>query len=296
MGDRFLDAGESFLNFISTIFQTMASTSKVEGYFTLQELGSDLIDKMSEALMPVAVGLLLIVFCLDLMEKTYQDNFNIQQLIGPFCRLIAGLVAVAACPQILGWLKEISNALLSSVSGAGTDSLKPSTMLNKLLNDPVLTKVASGISSVVNGGINVDDATGEVTGEVSMNIFAYIIIFVKVLPAYLASGLLTIYLLVIAKFRNIEFFIRGAFLPIACADLLSHGLSSSGMRYCKRMLALGAEGAVILAAYRICYQASQDVCSDIGWENSFTLYVVLASTLAFICVKSAKTISQDIFA
>lgn len=291
---RFLDAGTMVTNFAKSCADAVLAACTTTGIKDAVQLGyggSTAAYKIIEALMPVGWGFLLIVFCLDLMQKTYQDNFSIQQLIGPFCKLIAGVVAISMCRKLLDGLYDMCNGFLTVVDGVdfvegnmGFDTAEH--ILEKF--QVSLDWVSVGGLSGVNGGFT--------TGDLAVNIFAGLLLIVQMFPAWICSKALQIYLTVTCFYRTIEFWIRGAFLPIACADLLHNGTNSHGLKYCFKIIAVGLQGVVILVLYNVI--ASVISGSGIAWldpNQHIVIYICVTCVLCFFGIRFSKQIANDVF-
>lgn len=309
---RFLDFGVTVVNFAKNTANTFLSscnTTSIAESLQLSDAAKPAADAIISAITPVAWGFLLIVFCLDLMQKTYQDNFNIQQLIGPFAKLIAGVVAISMCQELADGLAVISNELTTTVGGADGinfgGNLNADALLAKM--DEFLDVDSVSAISGVNGKIS--------TGDLAVNMFGGLLLVVQLFPGFLCSKGLQIYLLITCLYRSIEFWLRCAFLPLACADLLHNGTASHGIRYCGKILGVGLQGAVITALMGICVNVAAGIGGfagilgvsggDLGPVGglaaatsigaSMMTWMCLTCALCFFGIKFSKDISNAVF-
>jgi hypothetical protein len=181
---------------------------------------------------PIAYGLILLYFLLDVLEKTTHEQMSIEHFFRSCIKLIIAIVFINQGFSILTYgvqfVTAITNGLVNRVG------LSPPT------ND-------WGVSALDSYYDDISAASGFegfalCVGFAFQLILPFIILWVAKLVVEL-----------VAWGRIIELGVRGAFAPIGMSDLFTEGTKGGGFRYLKKFLGVAFQGAVIMAVL-ICYQ------------------------------------------
>lgn len=289
---RYLDFGAYLISFAKAAdFSNIMGNTYAGEKFVLATAGvmPNFCASISEALTPVAWGMLMIYFCIELMQKTAMDNFNFQQMIGPFIKLIVGVVVISKCQNMTTGLANMTNGLTqiasSAIGGAGLANEAIAGLEGSMFGifDEYL-KDTSEISAS-SGSFTTDDLKiGLVSG--------FALLF-KLFPYILVAQILKLFIWFMSFARQIEFFARASLLPIACADLSSGGLHSGGARYIKKILAVGAQGVILTAILAAGQSLMLESIGTVATQADVKFLVI--SVVLIGALGSSKRVADDVF-
>lgn len=174
-----------------------------------------LIETIGQVVLPIAAVLLCMHLLIELMDKMTSDSFNAEQFVKLLMKFVFG--------QII-------------ISNATEWSMTFMTVGTKLMAD-----IQAGLTIT---SIGLADITETVE---AMNFWTQIGVFAQLMLPLLASFLLRIAVYFMAYSRLVEMVLRAMMSPMGCADVVTGGAHSSGIRYLKRMLAISVQGAMMLA-------------------------------------------------
>lgn len=172
----------------------------------------NMVNALSEAVTPIASVLICIYFILAVADKMTSDNFSSEQFIKLLMKLVLSI--------------------------AVTDNI--TTLSLKIMNFGV---AFSSLMAANAGAFASVDATSLVE---NMSLGTRISVGITMLIPWMASLLLKVAIYVIGLGRSIEIGLRAGLAPIGCADLISGGTSSNGIRYLKKMIGISIQGGIML--------------------------------------------------
>lgn len=172
-------------------------------------------DKVQSVICAIAAVLLTMHLLIELMEKMTNDTFTSDQFIKLLIKFVFGMVIISHGTE---WSLQFMNI------GA------------KFIND-------------IMDAINVTTIT--VTKPEDSGFWEAIGAMVILAIPLLVSFLLRVAIFFISFSRIIEMILRAMFAPIGCADVVSGGSHSAGVRYLKKMLAISIQGALMIAVVYI---------------------------------------------
>lgn len=196
----------------------------------------NLIEIIGQVVLPIAAVLLCMHLLIELMDKMASDSFNAEQFVKLLMKFVFG--------QII-----ISNATAWSITFM--------TVGTKLMYD-----IQTGLTIT---SIGLADITETVE---AMNFWTQIGVFAQLMLPLLASFLLRIAVYFMAYSRLVEMVLRAMMSPMGCADVVTGGAHSSGIRYLKRMLAISIQGAMMLA---VIATASALLAADDIFQNGASI-------------------------
>lgn len=210
----------------------------------------------------IGIALLLGYFLVDLLEKVSDVQFTLDIFIKQLIKFVIGFAIMSHLPEILIFFKDFSTALTNSLSTFGNGTGWAETV--KEINDGLERISTDSNISMTNGG-----ALRDLIFAVG---FQLVIQF--------ATWELSIS-------RALQIGYKSLLAPIACADMITNGMSSSGVRYLKDIFALYLQTAVILLAV---------ICTDLiclngekgAWTGIVGLFILNSS------IKSSKQIAGEI--
>lgn len=175
----------------------------------------NLIDVVGQVVLPIAAVLLCMHLLIELMDKMTSDSFNAEQFVKLLMKFVFG--------QII-----ISNA-------------KDWSMIFMTVGTKFMADIQAGLTVT---SIGLADIT-EIVDK--MSFWTQIGVFAQLMLPLLASFLLRIAVYFMAYSRLIEMVLRAMMSPMGCADVVTGGAHSAGIRYLKKMLAISLQGAMMLA-------------------------------------------------
>lgn len=245
--------GQSFLSGINDLI----SISSFPAYSGLMSV----VDTVYSYVAPVGSILLVLYFCLELIEKTQMDNFNVEHFIKMFIKIIVGVMLIDNMKTLLNGAIGFSDSIASMVAMGPGDAPANDTAIAYLQE----LEKASFITAI-----------------------PYIIeLLIPSLIMLLCK--LIIYLTLYS--RIIEFFARCVFAPIGMANIYGGGINSSGFRYFKKIVAVGLQGAIIVAIMA-CMNAIMGTINDQMGNSSYEAFfgpinqIIVGFSTAMLIIKS----------
>lgn len=296
--NRFLGGGgEMVMNWLNSCDLTavMSSESLAGQSFKLDTAGAipDMATSVCETLMPIAWGLLMVYFCMDLMQKASTENFNFQQMLGPFLKLIAGVALVSKTPDLTEALAKFANGLTEMVTFTTTEANPLLDQLDPGGNGYIAVKFGNSINEI--SGISGSAAEK----NLKMNFIPAVYCCVLTLPYWVIAQLTTLFLFFMSFTREVEFFARCAFLPISCADIGKDGMNSGGVRYIKKIMAIGAQGVIIAAMLSAASVVlNRQIAIGVDGDNMTGMGMVRVVAMGITIVGGlglSKTLANDAF-
>lgn len=180
-------------------------------------------EEIQAAMCAIAAVLLTMHLLIELMEKMTNDSFSSDQFIKLLIKFVFGIIIISHATE---WSIQFMNI------GA--------KLTNDIMTEITVTKIT----------VDIPDKTGFLETIGTMLILA--------IPL-LVSFLLKVAIFFISFSRIIEMILRAMFAPIGCADVVSGGSHSAGIRYLKRMLAISIQGALMVAVVYIAGEMMADI-------------------------------------
>ena len=184
----------------------------------------------NETMVACAYALCALFFLLSLIPFITEKGFTIEAFVKFFAKLAIGVFAVSIAGDIIKYSFQFGNALSDFVAdnftilGSGFDLGQTQEEIQATLEGRFLTMAKEG------GGFSL----------LMTSVFT-------ILPIDLIILVMTIVSYIIAFSRLFEMCIRSAFLPIPLALLSDDGWRGAGGRYIRKLLAIMAQGAVLVA-------------------------------------------------
>ena len=176
------------------------------------------------AMVPIALGLMIIWFLVAFMDKSASEQVSFEQLFILFAKLIAAKFLIDNGFEIFTSLWNLGISLISEVGNSFADGEGVTFSYKALWKD--LTGVAWG------GKLNLWTSLG---------------LLCQLLSPWLVSKVMIACVYCICYSRLIEMLVRMLAAPIALSDFMSEGLHGAGWRYLKNFLAICLQGLLIVA-------------------------------------------------
>lgn len=203
-------------------------------------------------LIPIGVILCVIYFCVDIMDRVANVNFNIETLVRRFARFLFVYVVIVNIPSLLTGVNDFISALNEEIMSGltATDGLAAYIESN---NDLITTSNAirenstGGLIAFINSGI-----------------------------ALMFNVILQFTTISLGVQRAVTIGVKGALAPLIIPDMFNNGMNSSGMKFLKGLFADYAETtAVIFLVEMSCIVA-------FGGDTTVTGH----SSIAFLAVET----------
>lgn len=204
---------------------TMMGVVKDTLLFTQGEIG--IINGLLPTVIPIAYCLMVLYFVLEIANIASRDitNISAEIYIKAFAKLIIAVLIIGNSYKLIIYGANLANGL--------TDMLL--TAANSDLNLPALSGFAQIAASKDTDGIMaaIKMVLGLFSGLINLILIPFNFIVIIIISVQCYS-------------RKIEFLLRSLFLPMAIADIAGKGLESSGMRYLRKLVAVGFHGGGII--------------------------------------------------
>jgi len=209
------DVVKSFIDFIFGKGFITAATDAV-----VVDLSTDsvsLINNISESVaQPIGAVLLTIYLVLELMEKLTTDNFSAEQFVKLLIKFAFGQIIIT---NITGWSFMFMNAGVSFMMQ--------------------IVDASGGISQATVDMGGIDNSLGGIIKGIAL--------IAQLIIPFLISAVLRVAIYFMGFGRALEMILRSMMAPIGCADVITGGTNSSGIRYMKRMLGISLQGGIMIA-------------------------------------------------
>lgn len=282
---RFMDMGPELAQMINktNLTDTMAKMN-IGRWMMLADHGDksgaalvlmNLVTSIQNYIMPAGLGIALVFFLLDMLEKSYQNiaGFSIETLLGPFLKLIVTVFVISKSGEITKLVANLSDEF-SAIGGkilnygdadTETENFAKNTLNAVGINDDfevftTLTDAPDAIAaSYINSwwtyggkgaGVSLQLQNGEtdliVPGEkvksMHAGIIGGILVFGKLLFIQAIYWFTTFSLFAIILKRFVEFYVRCSMFPLALAGTAHGGTQSQGFRFILETAGVGLRG------------------------------------------------------
>lgn len=226
---------------------------------------------------PIAMGLVLIYFMVNLIERSMQQQqLDIEQVIKLLLKLVVGLYFIKNGLELMSQIYSLGLSFLNSVVDVGADS----TDMDELR----------------------DTAWEYLTGEKwNAGDWGWKKMFKKGIPAlaqlffpWLGSLVLKVTVSAVCYFRLIEFYISTCMAPIALSDFFTEGTHSNGWKFVKNYIALSLQLGVIMLAVVVFNRMYAVLFVD---TSNYASFLVKFFALGFSCVGvmlKSRTLAKEI--
>lgn len=206
----------------------------------------------------IGIAMLLVYFLIDLLDKVADVQFTPDIFFKQLIKFVIGFVIMSHLTDLLVFFADFSTALTAQLATFGNGTGWATTV--KEVNDG-LNRVSSGSNVSMTNGTFIKDLIFAVGFQVVIQF--------------------TTWELSISRALKIGY--KSIMAPIACADMITNGMSSNGIRYLKDIFALYLQTTVVLLAV---------ICTDlICLTKTFGLWTGIVGL--FILRSSIKN-SQEI--
>lgn len=257
------DNGDSLVFAIENSTANICSISAMVGIvkqtllFTQGEIS--IIESMLQTIIPIAYCLMVLYFVLEIANIASRDITNISAdvYIKAFAKLIIAVLIIGNSYKIIIYGANLANGLTDMIlkTVSGNLDLPP---LSTFVSNAARADTSSFLE-MLKGCLAIFSALTNLL----LIPFNFIVVLILSVQCYS---------------RKIEFLLRSLFLPMAIADIAGKGLESNGMRYMKKLLAVGFQGAGIIG---LLYVASQlQVISNAGTD--IIIMVALLGSISLV--------------
>ncbi len=228
-------------------------------------LALDLIKAVIESCSQIGIALMLVYFLVDLLDRVTDVQFNLEVFFKQFIKLIIAFAIMNHLYDLIMGMSQFSTALNDNIL-ATVSRLESGTFWAEAMGS-VDTPVAS------TGSLSLNSISSAKSGATKA-------VFKIVLQ------LLT-WTLSVERALSIGF--QSCLAPISCADIITNGMSSNGIRRLKTILGTFLQTTLILLV-TICVNSVCVYNSEAGLISAIIGVMVLWSS-----VKSSKDLALELF-
>ena len=212
-----------------------------------QAMGISAFTALITTIKSLAVGISILLYFIDLSEKVTEKNFSTQQFFQATLRCVIAYMFIMNSDIIVGYLMDLGEAVTNSTGSIeSTSEFFNATRKTMLINGIRKLKISTILGYIMNA----------------------------IIP-WILSMISTVILQVILISRILEVVVLTTFSPLAISDIYREGTASSGVRYMKKVFALGLQIAVII----LINLATQEIISSIiGVDAGRTITDLLKRT------------------
>lgn len=225
----------------------------------------------TNAMVPIALGLMIIWFMVALMEKSASEQVTIEQFLLMFVKLIAAKFLIDNGFQIFTELWSLGITLIDDVGHAFADG----------------------------DGISFDykdlwlDLTGVTWGD-KLPFLTSLGLLAQLLIPWLVTKAIIACVYFICYSRLIEMLVRMLAAPIAVSDFITEGIRGSGWRYLKNFLAICLQGMIIVAIGQLYPLIMAGVLSSSGNFWTVILKFIAFSFAAISLMFKSLSLSKEL--
>ena len=199
---------DAFVNNMNEILDIILESSEYQGVISV--------------LIPIGLLLCVVYFCIDIMDRVANINFNFETLLRRLIRFIFVFMVVSNLPALLSGTNEFVKLLNGEITSSFSASNDFAAFIEG--NNDLITAQAA---------INQNSTDGVLTG---LNSFIALIFNVSL-------QLITIML---GVERAIMIGVKGALAPLIVPDMFNNGINSSGMKFLKGLFANYLQTTVVI--------------------------------------------------
>lgn len=187
-----------------------------------------LMTPIAESLLPIGLCFLALHWAADLFGRTLKKEFNLEDIVRCFLKLIVGAMILNNCIPLLTGIETFVEALLTDIqnkfgtTSASLDFIK--TFADEIAN-----------AAKTNAGITGSQSTEPALLE--YKIYALFAILIQML----LPGVLSFVISMVAYGRALRLCSQFIFAPIGLSDIYQGGTKSGGVMYFKNLLAIYCE-------------------------------------------------------
>ena len=180
---------------------------------------------ISDVLKTIGVALVILYFLVNLADDMMSRNISVETLVRAFIKLTVGLLIVLNVNMIIKAIVDFGTAF------------------GKAMESAIATGTVPGDETPVNLSLDRTKFREGLNGADQIGYFGFA---VKAFLPFLLINVNNIVMMFLALSRLFELALRSMFAPAAVADICKDGISSPGMRYLKKTLAVSLQYAVIV--------------------------------------------------
>lgn len=218
----------------------------------------------------MGILMLLVYFSIDLLDKVTDMQFSLEILFKQLVKLVALYALMAYLPELLLGFAEFQKYLNQGILD----------ILSGNIQGEFWADIAS-TANKVNGAtdMEIDDAGG-------------------ILQTISSIGMQTVMQFLtwsLSIDRALRIGYKSIIAPIACADMISNGMSSNGIRYLKSILSLYLQSTVMLLMMICVNEVCTGLSSEFSAANDASLWTVIVGLfILWNTTKRTKEIADEI--
>lgn len=213
----------------------------------------------------LGVFMLLTYFMIDLIDRVGDTQFSLEILFRQLVKFVGLYAIMIYLPNLLGGFLEFTKAINELI-------------INNVTGTSTYWEEFAQAANTINGSTDMD-----------MNDGGGLLQMISLVGTQLIMQILT-WTMSVDRALRIGF--KSLIAPIACADMVTNGMSSNGIRYIKSILALYLQSPVMLMIMVCINDVCMNLNSDLADANLWT--VIVGLFILWNTTKKTKEIADEI--
>ena len=235
----------------------------------------------SNLMVPIALSLLIIYFCVVFIEKTTNEQFTYEQMFLLFAKMVVAIFLIDKGFDLLVKFHEFGLLFLKEFDALAGDLTDKNFSVD---NDPTLQAAFK-------------DLTGKSWDEEWKWLDNIKHLFpggIFIVVSALFSWLVKCIIYVVVFLRILEIYVRTMFAPIALSDVFYNGLNSTGFKFLKSYLAVSIQVVLIYGTTLLYGQVARGLMGLADNKGSVFLlmYLGLSAATIGIILKSQTLVKE----
>ena len=231
---------------------------------------------------PIGLGLVLIYFVVNLMERSMQyQQFDLEHIFKALIKLVVGMYFIKNGLVLMATLYSLGLAFLHSIVNTGLGGyvcIECGAEYTDFVKNCICGGSLKAITESTAGDALARSAWTELTGEPWEGRWGFMeslgkgfpVLLQLLLPWALSWGLQLI-VIAVCFFRLIEFYILTCAAPIALSDFFTEGTHSNGWKFVKNYIAMCLQMGIMMLAIVAFNGISAAFLPTRGWEDMVPL-------------------------
>lgn len=245
-------------------------------YLNMWNIATKIYDNVC---VPIGMGLVLIYFCANIIERALQQNFDLEHIVKLLLKLGFGLYFIEHGLEIMAAIYSMSFSFITDISNIGQKSFSLSN------------QYAESVWENLTGEKYTDCDWG------NLEALGYFIGYgFSLLIPWLVIKVLKVVVNFVCYTRLIEFYIRTATAPIALSDFFTEGLHGNGWKFIKGYMAMALQSGIIMLAIVVFNTLGASILgsSVSSYWASVIKYLALAFATIGVMLKSLSLTKEII--
>lgn len=219
--------GEGLFSSVEGVLKMNPSTAPFDSVWSIVQT------LYNNVCVPIAMGLVLIYFMVNLIEKsTQQQSLDLEHVIKLLLKLVIGLYFIEHGLELMASIYEISFGFLNNIIGQNKASdIMPANIAadvwKELADEDINANIKWGVLDTIGKGM---------------------LILLELVFPWLCTIIMKVVINFVCYTRLIEFYIKTIAAPIALSDFFTEGVHGNGWKFIKGYIAIALQAGIIMLA------------------------------------------------